>query len=200
MKKRGIIISLAGVAMLIISFSIAISILQSSGMSGDKFLLPDVLKDAFDQVSDKTQIQPGETSLFSFDASEGTKTLLWGIQVMDPQMDNSISISISNIYGDDFGKFTSNQPVFFETLEITKPDVYNFNVENKGDKPVTIVMMFTKNQDDSKSVINPNSQFGKSLLPLAASGTFFIAGIVTTIIGIIITIVDYRKNRSSNFV
>lgn len=200
MKKRGIVVSLAGVAMLVISFSIAISILQNSGMSGDEFLLPDVLKDAFDQVSDKTQIQPGETAFFSFDASDGTKTLLWGIQVMDPQMGDDISISISNIYGDDFGKFESNQPVFFETLDITKPDVYNFNVENKGDKPTTIVMMFTKNPDDSKSVINPNSQLGKSLLPLAASGTFFIAGIVTTIVGIIIIIVDYRKNRSSNFV
>ncbi len=200
MKKRGMIVSLAGVAMLIISFSIAISVLQSSGMSDGEFLLPDVLKDVFDQVSDKTQIQPGETTFFSFDASDGTKTLLWGIQVMDPQMGGDISISISNIYGDDFGKFKSNQPVFFETLDITKPDVYNFNVENKGDKPVTIVMMFTKNPDDSKSVINPNSQFGKFLLPLAASGTFFIAGIVTTMVGIIIIIVDYRKNRSSNFV
>ena len=200
MKKRGIIVSFAGIAMLIISFSIAISILQSSGMSGDEFSLPDVLKDAFDQVSDKTQILPRETTFFSFDASDGTKTLLWGIQVMEPQISDDISISISNIYGDNFGKFKSNQPVFFETLDITKPDVYNFNVENKGDKPITMVMMFTKNPDGSKSVINPNSQLGKSLLPLAASGTFFIAGIVTTIVGIIIIIVDYRKNRSSNFV
>jgi hypothetical protein len=200
MKKRGIIVTLAGVAMLVISFSIAISILQSSDMSGTEFLLTDVLKDAFDQVSDKTQVQPGETSFFSFDASEGTKILLWGIQIMNPQMGDGVSISISNIYGDDFGKFTSNQPVFFETLEITKPDVYNFNVENKGNRPITMVMMFTKDPDNSKSVINPNSPLGKSLLPLAASGIFFIAGTVTTISGIIIIIVDYRKNRSSNFV
>lgn len=200
MKKRGIIISLAGIAMLVISFVIAISILQSSGMSGDEFSLSDVLKDAFDQISDKTQIQPGETSFFSFDASEDTKTLLWGLQVMDPQMGNDISISISNIYGDNFGKFTTDQSVFFETLEITKPDVYNFNVENKGNRPITIVMMFTKNSDDSKSVINPNSSLGRSLLPLAVSGTFFITGIITTMSGIIIIIVDYRKNRSSNFV
>ena len=200
MRKRGIIVSLVGVVMLIVSFAIAISILQSSGTSEDKFSLPDVLKDAFDQVSDKTEIQPHETTFFSFDASKDTKTILWGIQIIDAEMGDSVSISISNIYGDDFGKFTSNQPVFFDTLEITKPDVYNFNVENKGNRPITIVMMFTKNPDDSKSIINPNSPLGKSLLPLAASGSFFIVGIMTTIIGIIIIIVDYRKNRSSNFI
>ena len=200
MKKRGVIISLAGIAMLIISFSIAISILQSSGMSGDEFSLSDVLKDAFDQVSDKTQIQPGETSFFSFDASEGTKTLLWGLQILDSEIGDGVLISISNIYGDDFGTFTSNQPIFFETLEITKADVYNFNVKNKGTRSVTIVMMFTKNPDDSNLAIDPSSPLGKSILPLAVSGTFFIVGIITTIAGIIIIIVDYRKNRSSNFV
>ncbi len=200
MKKRGVIISLAGVAMLVISFSIAISILESSGMAGNEFLLPEVLKDAFDQVSEKTQISPGETAYFSFDASSDTKTLLWGFQVVDSQMGADLSISISNIYGDDFGKLQTHQPVFFDTLEITRSDVYNFNVENKGSDTVILVMMFTENPDDSKSVINPSSPLGKSLLPLAASGTFFIAGIVTTIAGIIITIIDYRKNRSSNFV
>lgn len=200
MKKRGVIVSLAGVAMLVISFSIAISILESSGISDNEFLLPDVLKDAFDQVSEKTQIQPGDTAYFSFDASSDTRTLLWGFQIMDSQMGQGLVISISNIYGDDFGQFTTNQPVFFETLEVTRSDVYNFNVENKGSDPVTLVMMFTENPDDSKSVINPNSPLGKSLLPLAASGTFFITGIVTTMAGIIIIIIDYRKNRSSNFV
>ena len=200
MKKRGVIISLSGIAMLVISFSIAISILQSSGMSGDEFSLSDVLKDAFDQVSDKTQIQPGETSFFSFDASEGTKTLLWGLQILNSEIGDGVLISISNIYGDDFGTFTSNQPVFFETLEITKADVYNFNVKNKGTRSVTIVMMFTKNPDDSNLAIDPSSPLGKSIFPLAVSGTFFIVGIITTIAGIIIIIVDYRKNRSSNFV
>ena len=200
MKKRGVIVSLAGVAMLVISFSIAISILESSGISDNEFLLPDVLRDAFDQVSEKTQIQPGDTAYFSFDASSDTRTLLWGFQIMDSQMGEGLVISISNIYGDDFGQFTTNQPVFFETLEVTRSDVYNFNVENKGSDPVTLVMMFTENPDDSKSVINPNSPLGKSLLPLAASGTFFITGIVTTMAGIIIIIIDYRKNRSSNFV
>lgn len=200
MRKRGVIVSLAGVAMLVVSFSIAISILESSGMMGNEFLLPEVLKDAFDQVSEKTQIHPGDTAYFSFDAQFDTKTLLWGFQVTDSQMDENLLISISNIYGDDFGKFTINQPVFFDTLEITRSDVYNFNVENKGSNPVTLVMMFTENPADSNSVINPDSPLGKSLLPLAASGTFFIAGIITTIAGIIIIIIDYRKNRSSNFI
>ncbi|WKT57104.1 hypothetical protein QVH35_06495 [Candidatus Nitrosotenuis chungbukensis] len=178
MKKRGIIVSLAGIAMLTVSFSIAISILESSGMTGDEFLLPDVLKDAFDQVSEKTQIQPGDTAYFSFDASGDARMLMWGFQVIDPQMDESLAISISNIYGDDFGKFTTSQPVFFETLEITRSDVYNFNVENKGGNPVTLVMMFAENPDDSESVINPNSPLGKSLLPLASFWDFLHCGYI----------------------
>ena len=108
MKKRGIYIAAGGVAMVVVSFAVAMSIVNETGSLDGEFSLPDILEGMFDQVSEKTQISPGESVSFLFDASEDTEMLLWGIQILDYQSGDSISISISNIYGDDFGKFSSS--------------------------------------------------------------------------------------------
>lgn len=196
MNKRGVYISIGGVAMIIISFTVAVSIIQDSGMDQGEFSLPDVLEGMFDDVSDKTQIMPGESQSFSFDASVGTKSLLWGMQMLDYQGDDSVHVSITNIYGDNFGQFDVNQPAFFETMTIEKSDIYNFNVENTGHGQVTIIMMFTKNPNDSDTFANPNSPMSTTLLPLAVSGTLLIVGIIVVVVGVIIMIFDYKKRRS----
>jgi hypothetical protein len=115
---------------------------------------------------------------------------------LDYQSGDVVLISISNIYGDNFGQFNVNQPAIFETMKIEKSDIYNFNVENKGNRQITVVMMFTKNPNDSKMFSDPNSPLSKTLVPLAVSGSLLVIGIITVIVGITITIFDYRKRRS----
>jgi hypothetical protein len=195
-KKRGIYISAGGVAMVIISFAVAMSIVSEAGSLEGEFSLPDILEGMFDQVSEKIQISPGESASFSFDVSEDTKTLLWGTQILDYQSGDSISISISNIYGDDFGKFSSNQPALFETMQVEKTDSYNFNVENTGSRSITTVMMFTKNPDDSTKFSDPNSPLSRTLVPLAVSGILLFIGIAVIVAGVIILIIDYKKKQS----
>ncbi|MEW6589334.1 MAG: hypothetical protein AB1299_09260 [Thermoproteota archaeon] len=196
MKKRGLYVAGGGIAMIIISFVVATSIISESGTIGGEFSLPDLLQGMFDEVSDEVQISPGESFSFSFDASTDTQALLWGIQILDYENGDVAQITISNIYGDEFGKFRLNQPAMFETMKIEKSDIYNFNVENTGARKIAVVMMFTKNPEESERLVDPNSPLSKTLVPLAISGIMLFVGIAVAIVGVIILIVDYRKKQS----
>jgi hypothetical protein len=195
MKKRGIYIAAGGAAMVVVSFAIAMSVVQDHAFEQGEFSIPEMLEGMFDEVTEQTQIMPGETASFSFDAVGDTRVLLWGMQIMDYQSGDTTTVSISNIFGDKFGEFKVDQPAFFETTMIEKSDIYNFNVENNGNRPITIVMMFTKNPNDS-TFSDPNSPLSKTLVPLAVSGTLFILGLITIIAGAVIIVIDYRKRRS----
>jgi hypothetical protein len=194
-KKRGIYVTIGGVVLIVSAFVITMSVMEGKGLDQNNFSLPDVLEGMFDQVSDKTQIMPGETASFSVDAT-GTQMLLWGIQILDYQNDHSALVSITNIFGDNFGKYTVDQPAKFETIAIEKSDIYSFNVENTANRPLVIIMMFKKNPQDSDPFADPNSQLSKTLVPLAISGSLFIIGIITIIAGATIIIIDYKKSRS----
>jgi hypothetical protein len=171
------------------------SVVQDHAFEQGEFSIPEMLEGMFDEVTEQTQIMPGETASFSFDAVGDTRVLLWGMQIMDYQSGDTTTVSISNIFGDKFGEFKVDQPAFFETTMIEKSDIYNFNVENNGNRPITIVMMFTKNPNDS-TFSDPDSPLSKTLVPLAVSGTLFILGLITIIAGAVIIVIDYRKRRS----
>ncbi len=196
MKKRGIYVAVGGIVLVIAAFAITTSIMTDEGFDQDGFSLPDVLEGMFDVVSDETQLAPGQSASFPFDASEDTKMVLWGLQILDYESGDSVLVSVSNIYGDDFGNVGVDQPEIFETMETQGGASYNFNVENTSDRTITIVMMFTKNPQDSTAFSDPNSPLSKTLVPLAVSGALLIVGIIAVIVGVIIIIIDYKKRRS----
>ena len=196
MRKRGIYIALGGLLIVFVSFLTAMTLVSNTGISNSEFSISEMMKGMFDEVTDKTQIDPEQTNTFSFDASSDVNTLFWGLQIMDYENDDSVSVSISNIYGDEFGTFGSDQPAFFETMKIKQPDIYSFNVKNTGHRPIHVVMMFTKNPEESKRFSGPNSPLTKTVLPIAAAGMLLIIGIISTIVGGIILVVDYKKKNS----
>jgi hypothetical protein len=196
MQKRGVYVAVGGALIIAISIAVMTSIISQTATPDGEFSLPDILEGMFDEVSERTQIGPGETASFSFDASTYTSMVMWGIQILDYQSGDEVEISISNIYGDDFGKFSSDQPALFKTMVVESSEIYNFNVENKGKRPILAVMMFTKNPEDSEKFADPNSPLSKTLLPLAVSGILLFVGIIVVIVGLIILIVDYRKKQS----
>lgn len=198
LKKRGIYIAGGGALVIVISFAVATSIMQDYDMTQSGFSLSEMLEGMFDQVSTETQIWPGQTASFSFDATTDTTMVLWGMQILDYKNTDKTLVTISNIYGEDFGQFNVDQPAIFETLSIEKSDIYSFNVDNLGDRPITVVMMFTKNPGESEAFTDPNSPLSRTLVPLAVSGTLFIVGIIVVIVGIVIFVIDYR-NRTSRF-
>jgi hypothetical protein len=202
MKKRGPIIAIAGAVMIVMAASIAYSVLPkmpSDSQGGDFFPSPESL---FDSVSDKVKIDPGNVYTFSHTTSAAKVPLMWGVHIVDYNPDDSVAISISNIFGDKFGSFTENDPIFIKSFDVPKADTYSFNVENKGKEPITVVMLFTENPEKSKALTDPNSPFVKNILPLAEAGFLLIVGIIVIISGAALSVIDWRKgkNQSSRYI
>lgn len=194
MKKRGIFVVCIGVGMLLLSLVGAGTIISKS--NSNEFSIANILEGMFDQVTEKTHIEKKQSISFTFDAPPDTKTLMWGIQIIDYKPGDKVDITVSNIYGDILGQFNSAQAVKFETMKIEKSDTYTFNVENKGAGDIDVIMMFTKNPEESQRFQGPDSPFSKTLVPLAVLGILMFAGFAAVIIGVIITVIDYRKKQS----
>jgi len=200
MKKRGPIILIAGTIMIVLAASVAYSIMpQEQDTNGDFFPSPESL---FDNVSDKVTIDAGNVYTFSHTVTTAGVPLMWGVHIVDYNPDDTVEISISNIFGDKFGSFDESDPIFIKSFDVSKADTYNFNIENKGKEPITVVMLFTENPEKSKALTDPNSPFVKNIIPLAEAGFLLIIGIIVVIAGIVLSVMDWRKgkNQSSRYV
>jgi predicted PurR-regulated permease PerM len=196
MIKRGLIVMMTGVAMIIIAFAIVYSIIPpTAGMGENFFPTPENL---FDSVTENQRIEPGTAFTFSHTSGTSQVPLMWGLHIINYQQDDSVSITISNIFGDKFGSFDDGDPIFIKSFMIPKVDTYNFDVENKGKNPVIAAMMFTENPEKSKALNDPNSIFHKSIVPLAIAGLLVIVGIIVLIAGIILGIVDWKKGKNQS--
>jgi hypothetical protein len=199
MKKRGPVVLIVGGILILSSFAVAISLLQQNGFEND-LSLPLLLEGMFDHVTENTQIRPGEVAVFPFYAHGDTKQILWGLQILDYSARDTVAVSISNIYGDNFGTHLSDQPAFFKTLDLRQSEDLNFSVENRGQRTINVVMMFTNNPDEQDRMVDPNSPLGRALVPLAAVGLLLIAGIIVIVVGIVLTVLDYKKRQNSEFI
>jgi len=185
-----------GVVMMIVTFAIAYSMMPSStGVGNDFFPAPENL---FDSVTDNQRIEAGTISTFSYTARDSQVPLMWGLHILDYHPDDRVSITITNIFGDKFGSFTEEEPIFIKSFTIPKEDTYSFNVENKGKNQITVAMMFTENPEKSKALTDPNSTFNKSIVPLAVAGLLLILGVIIFIVGIILSLVDWKKGKNQS--
>ena len=202
MKKRGPIIGIFGLILVTISLLIIVSVFPTSGIAGhDDFYIPSMFEGMFNQISDDIQILPGESGYFSYSTKSSNVPLLWGVQIIDYQDGDKLSIFISNVYGDDYGIFSQDGPIIFEMLDITKSDTLNFEIQNHGSRIINTVVMLSEDPDNSSALSNPNLPFMNKILPLAISGILLIIGIVTLLIGVILSLVDWKniQNNKKNF-
>ena len=202
MKKRGPVIGIIGLILVISSLSVMFSVFPTSNItSRDDSSIPSMFEGMFNQVSDNIQIPPGESGYFSYSTKSSNIPLLWGVQIIDYQDGDKLSVSISNIYGDDYGVFSQDGPIIFETLEITKSDTLNFEIQNHGSRIINVVVMLSEDPDNSGALSSPNSPFMNKILPLAISGILIILGIITLLIGVIVSLVDWKniQNNKRNF-
>jgi hypothetical protein len=151
----------------------------------------------FDDVSEPFQIMPGNMIYTSYSTSLSDVPLLWGIQIIDYQYEDKLSIQISNIFGYSYGEFIQNDSILFETILVDQSDTLNFQIENTGTRTVDIVVLFSEDPKNSDVLSNPNSPVVDMVLPLIVSGFLFIIGIIITMIGVIIMIFDL-KNKLEN--
>ena len=196
MNKRGPIISLAGMVVIGISLLVAASSIPSSIAKSDNFSVPLLFEGMFDEVSDEVEILPGSSAYVSYSVSSSNIPLLWGIQIINYQSGDKLSIKISNIFGDDYGEFVQDEPILFEVLEITKSDTLNFEIQNPGTETVNVVTMFSEDPENSDALSNPNSPVMNMVFPLIVSGILIILGIVMLIVGILVMFVDWKNYQN----
>ncbi len=198
MLKRGPIIALAGVALIIGAFLVAHSVLPSiePSISSGGFL--SIIEDMFDYVSEDTQIFPGESTSFSFTTSKGEVPLMWGLQIIDYKQGDRVSILVSNIFGDNLGRFETQEPIFFNIFQISEADTYSFTVQNLGSRSIAVFMMISEDPENSEAMLDPDSPILQVMIPLAVSGILLIIGIIVLIVGIILIIIDWRKGKSES--
>ncbi|MBI5859433.1 MAG: hypothetical protein HZB73_01615 [Nitrosarchaeum sp.] len=197
MKKRGPIIGIFGLALVVSSISVVFSIFPTDITNGNDLYIPSAFEGMFSQVSDNLQILPGESGYFSYSTKSSNVPLLWGVQIIDYHDGDKLSISISNIYGDNYGVFSQDNPIIFETLEIHQSDTLNFEIQNHGSRIINVVVMLSEDPDNSNALSNPNSSFMNKILPLAISGILLILGIVILLIGAILSLVDWKNTQNN---
>lgn len=202
MKKCGPIIGISGLVLVIVSLLIIVSVFPTSSFTNNEdFYAPSMFEGMFNQISEKISISPGGLGYFSYSTKSSDIPLLWGVQILDYQEGDNLSISISNIYGDNYGVYSQDGPIIFEILEITKSDTLNFEIQNHGSKLIDVVVMLSEDPDNSNALSNPNSSFMNKILPLAISGILLIVGIIVLLIGIVLSFIDWKniQNNKRNF-
>jgi hypothetical protein len=196
MNKRGLIILLSGLIFVAVSFSLAVSVIPSNGVGDHDLSMSILFEEMFDEISDEVLIMPGDSTFVSYGTFSSNVSLLWGIQIIDYQSDDGLSIIVSNIFGDDYGEFIQNEPILFELLEITQSDTLNFEIKNLGSRNVKILTMFLEDPDDSDIFSNSDVTM-KMIYPLAISGMLVLLGIIISIIGIFVFLIDLKNNQNN---
>ncbi len=193
MKKHGFVIIIIGLILIGISLTIA-ALVVPSGITGPGDLsTANMFEGLFDEVTNEIAIMPGDSAYVSYDAFLSETPLLWGVQIVEYSPNDSLLIDVSNIFGDNYGKFTMSEPVLFESLHVTQSDTLNFEITNTGSQIVTVVVMFSEDQENSDVSSNSDSSVMNMVLPLLASGFLLILGMIVSIIGVVIILVDLKN-------
>ncbi len=194
MNKRGPLVSFFGFSLILISLIVAVSSVQSELPKSESFLISSLFEDMFDYVSEPFKIVPGNVIYTSFSTYDSDIPLLWGIQILNYQNGDELSVKISNIFGDSYGEYVQSDSVYFETVFVEQSDTLNFEIENIGFKDVEFVIMFAEDPENSESLRNPNSPIAEMIVPLIVSGILLIVGIIAIIVGIILILFDLKNN------
>ena len=193
MNKLGPIIASVGFIMIFVSLIVAISAVPSNLPESDSLMISSLFEGMFDNVSEPFQIMPGNIVYTSYSTSLSDVPLLWGIQIINYQYPDKLSISVSNIFDDSYGEFIQDDSILFNTLLIEQSDTLNFQIENIGTRTVDVIVMFSEDPENSNGISNTNSPMMDMVLPLMISGFLIILGIIITIIGVIIMMFDLKN-------
>ena len=194
MNKRGSIIAFVGFGIVFVSLIVAISAVPSDVPQSDALLISSLFKEMFDDVSEPFQIKPGNLVYTSYSTYISNVPLLWGIQIIDYQNGDELSITVSNLFGDSYGYYVQSDSVLFERIFVPQSDTLNFEIENIGSREIDFVIMFTEDPENSDAFSNTDSPIFDMVVPLMVSGFLLILGIIIILIGIIIIIIDLKNN------
>ena len=197
MDKRGPIIAISGIVLVLVSISIAMSVVPSNLTGSSDIMMSSLFEEMFDEITNEILIEAGDSQFVTYSTLSSDVSLLWGIQIVDYTSGDRLMIKISNIFGDDYGEFIQDDPVFFQMLEIIQSDTLNLEIQNLGTRDVSIIAVFSEDPENSDVFSGPNSTAMSMLMPLAISGILLILGFIILIIGIIVILVDLKNNQNN---
>ena len=194
MNKRGPLIAIVGFTMIFVSLITAISVVPSNIHESDTLLISSLFEGIFDDVSEPFSITPGDVVYTSYSTYVSDIPLLWGIQIIDYQNGDKLSVSIENIFGDSYGTYVQSDSVLFERISVQQSDTINFEIKNTGSREIDFVIMFAEDPDNSDVFSNTDSSIMDMVVPLMVSGFLLILGIIIVLIGIIIILIDLKNS------
>jgi len=194
MNKRGPVIAFVGFTIIFVSLIVAISAVPSNIPESDTLLISSLFEGIFDDVSEPFSITPGDVVYTSYSTYVSDIPLLWGIQIIDYQNGDKLSVNIENIFGDSYGNYIQSDSVLFERIFVQQSDTINFEIKNTGSREVDFVIMFTEDPDNSDVFSNTDSSIMDMVVPLMVSGFLLILGIIIVLIGIIIILIDLKNS------
>ena len=194
MNKRGPLISFAGSFLIMISFIVAVSAVPAEVSNSESLLISSLFEGMFDDVSEPFQIMPGNMVYTSYSTYVSDIPLLWGIQIIDYQNGDKLSVNIENIFGDSYGHHVQSDSVLFERIFVQQSDTINFEIKNTGSREIDFVIMFSEDPENSDAFSNTDSSIMDMVLPLMVSGFLLILGIIVVLIGIIIILIDLKNS------
>ena len=197
MNKRGPICIGLGMLLIVISFGVAFTALPDYDptMGSDLFMVN--FLDMFDHVTHETVIDPGANAVFSYSVQENDISLMWIAQMTDFEQGDVISVRVSNVYDDQLAVANTDESVVFDIIEVQDPQSYNFEITNDGTNSVTVMMMFAEVSESSDILNNDNSAMATMIVSLLISGFLLMAGMVLAVVGTIIFVIDWKKEKSS---
>ena len=194
MNKRGPVIAFVGFAMIFVSLIVAISAVPSNIPESDTLLISSLFEGIFDDVSEPFSVTPGDVVYTSYSTYVSDIPLLWGIQIIDYQNGDKLSVNIENIFGDSYGNYVQSDSVLFEKIFVQPSDTINFEIKNTGSREIDFVIMFAEDPENSDAFSNTDSSIMDMVLPLMVSGFLLILGIIVVLIGIIIILIDLKNS------
>ena len=194
MNKRGPVIAFVGFTMIFVSLIVAISAVPSNIPESDTLLISSLFEGIFDDVSEPFSVTPGDVVYTSYSTYVSDIPLLWGIQIIDYQNGDKLSVNIENIFGDSYGNYVQSDSVLFERIFVQQSDTINFEIKNTGSREIDFVIMFAEDPDNSDVFSNTDSSIMDMVVPLMVSGFLLILGIIIVLIGIIIILIDLKNS------
>ena len=194
MNKRGPVIAFVGFAVIFVSLIVVISAVPSNIPESDTLLISSLFEGIFDDVSEPFSITPGDVVYTSYSTYVSDIPLLWGIQIIDYQNGDKLSVNIENIFGDSYGYRVQSDSVLFEKIFVQQSDTINFEIKNTGSREIDFVIMFAEDPDNSDVFSNTDSSIMDMVVPLMVSGFLLILGIIIVLIGIIIILIDLKNS------
>ncbi len=198
MKKRGLYTACAGTVLFGVALLAANSVAESSFMGPAGFDVPSIFDGMFSTITDEMTIIPGATERVSFAVESDGVPVIWAVHVTDYEPGDSLSIAAYGPSGETYGRSSQVDEIAFEAVEQASAGPMDVEITNTGPEPVTVTVMFSEDPENSDMFMDPDSPLNKLIFPLVIAGASLIAGLIVMVAGIVIFLVDMRRQQRIN--